>query len=163
VRPSGRATGASIAGNAVFAASGRVWVKLDLATGNVILRKRLQQGNSASSSPAVGEGLAIMDIERDDLSKEVLTARSALTGEVVWSVAYPHGNTYPIVDSSPAIAAGVVYAGFSDHHVRAFDATTGMLLWEAVVDEGVFSSPSVANGQLEIGTDAGTLYAFRLP
>lgn len=155
--------GASIAGNAVFAAAGRTEVKLDLATGQVIWRKTLQSGNTANSSPAVGDGLVVLHIERaDDPRGEVVTARSALTGNVVWSVAYPHGDTFSI-DSSPAIAGGVVYVGFSNQRVRAFDATTGTLLWKAVLDAASFSSPSIANGQLEIGTLAGTLYAFRRP
>ena len=156
-------TGTAIAGNAVFATGGRTELKLDLATGAVIWRKILYQGNEAVSSPAVGEGLVVVHIERTDPRREILTARSAATGERVWSVGYPAPNVRGFPESSPAIAAGVVYVGFTGGAIRAFDMTSGKQLWESALDGPAFSSPSVANGQLEIGTYTGSLYAFRLP
>ena len=38
-----------------------------------------------------------------------------------------------------------------------------MPLMSALLDDPIFSSPSVTNGQIEIGTLAGTLYAYSLP
>jgi outer membrane protein assembly factor BamB len=156
-------TGTAIGGNAVFATGGRTELKLDLATGAVIWRKILYQGNEAVSSPAVGEGLVVVHIERTDPRREILTARSAATGERVWSVGYAAPNVRGFPESSPAIAAGVVYVGFTGGAIRAFDMTSGKQLWESALDGPAFSSPSVANGQLEVGTYAGSLYAFRLP
>jgi outer membrane protein assembly factor BamB len=156
-------SGTAISGNAVFATGGRTELKLDVATGDVVWRKVIYRGNEAVSSPAVGGGLVVVHIERTDPRREILTARSAVTGERVWSVGYAAGNVRGFPESSPAIANGVVYVGFTGGAVRAFDATTGKELWESALDGSAFSSPSVANGQLEIGTFAGSLYAFRLP
>jgi outer membrane protein assembly factor BamB len=156
-------SGAAISGDAVFAVAGRQVVKLDLAAGKIIWRKWLVRGNDAVSAPAVGEGLVVVHIERNDPRREIVTARSAETGEIVWSVGYAAGTVRGFPESIPAIANGVVYAGFTGGQARAFDAVSGKKLWESALDGPAFSSPSVANGQLEIGTFAGTLYAFRLP
>jgi outer membrane protein assembly factor BamB len=155
--------GTAIAGAAVFAAAGRQQVKLDLATGDVMWRKWLRRGSDTVSTPAVGAGIAVLHVERNDPRREILVARSADTGKRVWTVGYAAGTTRGFPESSPGIANGVVYVGFTGGQVRAFDAATGKGLWEAELDGPAFSSPSVANGQLEIGTYAGSLYAFRLP
>jgi outer membrane protein assembly factor BamB len=156
-------SGAAIVGNAVFAVAGRQVVKLDLATGEVIWRKWLVRGNDAVSAPAVGGGLVVVHIERNDPRREIVTARSADTGKIVWSVGYAAGTMRGFPESIPAIANGVVYAAFTGGQMRAFDAVSGKKLWESALDGPAFSSPSVANGQLEVGTFAGSLYAFRLP
>jgi outer membrane protein assembly factor BamB len=153
---------AAIAGAAVYASSGRWEIKLDLATGTVIWQKTLPRGNFAASMPAIGEGLVVVHVDAPDAMREIYTARSAATGEVVWSRGYPAAGCC-VLQSSPAIANGVVYVGATAPAVRAFDVATGEPLWEGVLDAGTNSSPSVANGQLEIGTFAGSLYAFRLP
>ncbi len=156
-------TGVAIGDGAVFAAAGRQEVKLDLMTGDVIWRKWLRRGNDSVSTPAVGGGIVALHVERNDPRREVVIARSADTGERIWSVGYAAGNTRGFPESSPAIADGVVYMGFMAGEVRALDATTGKELWASALDGDALSSPSVANGQLEIGTYAGSLYAFRLP
>ena len=156
-------TGPAIAAGAVFATGGRTVIKLDLATGAVIWRKVLFNGNEAVSSPAVGDGLVVTHIERSDPRREILAARSVVTGNRVWSVGYAAGTSRGFPESSPAIANGVAYVGFTGSAVRAFDVATGKQLWESALDGAAFSSPSIANGQLAIGTFAGTLYAFEIP
>jgi outer membrane protein assembly factor BamB len=155
-------TSAAVRGNAVFAVSGRWEVKLALPSGTVFWQKELARGSTALSTPAIGDGLVIVHIERDNEPREIFTARSAKTGNVVWSVGYDTTSLHGSPNSSPAIANGVVYVGSNDPKVRAFDVTDGKLLWESSLDGPAYSSPSIANGQLEIGTAAGTLYAFRL-
>ncbi len=160
----GDCSSAAIVDGAVYAAAWRTEVKLDLATGNVIWRKTLQPGNRASSSPAVADGVVIIHVQRFGTPvRDIVTARSMDTGNVVWSVGNEPGNLQSTPESSPTIAGGVVYVGSSAGFVRAFSVSTGKLLWESALDGPAFSSPSVANGQLEIGTFEGTLYAFRLP
>jgi len=160
----GDCSSAAIVDGAVYAAAWRTEVKLDLATGAVIWRKTLQSGNRASSSPAVANGVVVVHVDRFGRPvRDIVTARSMDTGNVVWSVGNEPGNLQSVPGSSPVIAGGVVYVGYSAQFVRAFDVSNGKLLWEAPLDGPAFSSPSVANGQLEIGTFEGTLYAFRLP
>jgi outer membrane protein assembly factor BamB len=71
------------------------------------------------------------------------------------------------IDSSPAVANGIVYAGmglngshFAHPTFQAYDARTGAVLWTSDVLESALSSPAVANGVVYIGSDNGTLYAF---
>jgi len=87
-----------------------------------------------------------------------LNAFNAATGELLWSA--PTGFT---IDSSPAVANGVVYVGSYDNYVYAFDAATGQLIWRAPTGFYVESSPAVANGVVYVGSDDGNLYAFGLP
>jgi outer membrane protein assembly factor BamB len=74
------------------------------------------------------------------------------------------------VESSPAVANGVVYVGSDDHNLYAFDATgntncsgspkTCSPLWTAPTGGSVVSSPAVANGVVYVGSADNKLYAF---
>ncbi len=50
------------------------------------------------------------------------------------------------VDSSPAVAGGVVYFGSLGNHLYAVDVKSGQEKWRFRTDGGVFSSPLVADG-----------------
>ena len=64
------------------------------------------------------------------------------------------------VDSSPAVANGVVYFGSLDNNTYALDATTGALLWNYTIGNRVSSSPAVANGVVYIGCRDNNTYAL---
>ena len=78
------------------------------------------------------------------------------------------GAPAPVYDSSPAVAGGVVYAGFhytnsstAGGGVDALSAPIGSLLWTGATTPGVEpSSPAVDNGVVYVGDDSGDLYAF---
>jgi eukaryotic-like serine/threonine-protein kinase len=159
--PNGRATGASIAGGSAYSANGARVSRYALATGRPIWSHALAGGFSASSTTAVAGGLVVYHAESD--AQERLTARSAQTGAVVWSATYPHANIFGSQTSSPAIARGVVYAGFLDGHLRAFRATDGAVLADVALPGNLFASPSVVDGRVEIGSTTGELFALGLP
>ena len=48
--------------------------------------------------------------------------------------------------SSPVVADGVVYIGSNDGNITAWNATTGVMLWNFTTANEVSSSPAVANG-----------------
>jgi outer membrane protein assembly factor BamB len=88
------------------------------------------------------------------------------------------GTSSGPLQSSPAVANGVVYIASTDHHVYGFRASgcgsaTCAPLWTAITLSGntdypVFSSPAVANGRIYVGSGAGNpndarLYVFSLP
>jgi len=82
------------------------------------------------------------------------------TGAQLWSYA-----TGDLVESSPAVAKGVVYVGsgaqfFSVGNMYALDASTGTLLWSYATYR-VNSSPAVVNGMVYVGS-AHDIYAFGL-
>jgi hypothetical protein len=56
----------------------------------------------------------------------------------------------------------VLYAGSSDGHVYALDASNGTELWRFVTGDSVTSSPAVADGVVYIGSADDRLYAFDL-
>src|SRR5580693_2227386 len=73
-----------------------------------------------------------------------------------WSYA-----TGDVVDSSPAVANGVVYVGSLDHNVYALNASTGALLWSYTTGGPVgISSPAVANGVVYVGSIDRKVYAL---
>ena len=63
------------------------------------------------------------------------------------------------VNSSPAVANGVVYIGSLDNNVYALNATTGAKLWNFTTGGAVYSSPAVANGVVYVGSDDNDVYA----
>jgi outer membrane protein assembly factor BamB len=83
-------------------------------------------------------------------------ALNAKTGSKLWS--YPTGG---YVDSSTAVANGVVYVGSDDGNMYALNASTGALLWSYDTGGQVGSSPAVANGVVYVSAD-GSGYAFGL-
>jgi outer membrane protein assembly factor BamB len=70
-----------------------------------------------------------------------------------------------ILDSSPAVANGVVFVGAFDGKLYAFDANgcgqaTCQPLWTGATGSTIESSPTVSHGVAFIGSDDGKLYAF---
>lgn len=79
-------------------------------------------------------------------------ALNASSGALLWN------NSVGNVDSTPAVANGVVYVGSFDGNVYALDASTGAPLWSYATGAFVYS-PAVANGVVYVGSDAG-IYAL---
>ncbi len=88
-----------------------------------------------------------------------LYAIDAATGQKKWCFKYPDG--VPWVESSAAVANGMVYVGSSDwFKVNAIDAATGELKWDFDTKGDPWSSPAVANGVVYVGATGGFLYAL---
>ncbi len=64
------------------------------------------------------------------------------------------------IDSSSAVANGVVYVGSEDHNLYAFNVQTGAEVWSAPTSFYIDSSPAVANGVVYVGSTDSNLYAF---
>ena len=67
------------------------------------------------------------------------------------------------MESSPAVANGVVYFGSDDSWLYALDATTGAKLWSFEAGysyDAVQSSPSVVNGVVYVGGRDFNVYAL---
>ena len=72
-----------------------------------------------------------------------------------WS--FTAGN---VVESSPAVANGVIYVGAFDSKVYALNASTGAKVWSYLTGGAVFSSPAVANGVVYVGSNDKNVYAL---
>jgi outer membrane protein assembly factor BamB len=68
-------------------------------------------------------------------------------------------TTFGYVDSSPAVANGVVYIG-SGEGVFALNASTGKQLWKYRMSRVSNPSPAVANGVVYVGSDDHNVYAL---
>ena len=64
------------------------------------------------------------------------------------------------VESSPAVADGVVYLGANDYNVYAVNATTGTKMWNYATGDTAKSWPAVANGVVYIGSADLNIYAL---
>jgi outer membrane protein assembly factor BamB len=84
------------------------------------------------------------------------TGNPALTPTLLWI--YTHAPA--TVDSSPAVANGVIYTGSYDGNVYALNATSGAKLWSYTTGFGVDSSPAVADGVVYIASYHGYVYAL---
>jgi alcohol dehydrogenase (cytochrome c) len=60
------------------------------------------------------------------------------TGQVVWS----QRQRAPVASSLLASAGGLVFSGARDRHLRAYDAATGKVLWQVVLNASPSSSPA---------------------
>jgi len=87
-------------------------------------------------------------------------------GHELWNVSEDSGSDISMVESSPAVANGIVYVGDRANHLFAINAYTGAIKWENTLSDEVWGSPAVANGMVYIGTGwpgettSGTFYAF---
>src|SRR6516162_6062872 len=91
-----------------------------------------------------------------NLGENVLSPTTVGSLSLLWK--YLGGQ----VQSSPAVANGVVYFGVAyEDHVFALDASTGALLVIANIENPVVSSPAVANEVVYVADRAGTVYALK--
>ncbi len=84
-------------------------------------------------------------------------AASALPAapKVLWT--YDAGDA---IDSSAAIANGIVYVGLGKGDLIAVDFAAGQKRFEFDAGGPITASPAVAAGRLVIGTTEGVLYCF---
>jgi outer membrane protein assembly factor BamB len=78
-------------------------------------------------------------------------ALNSTTGEKVWGKILSQNYNYGAY-SSPTVVNGVVYIGCSSGDIFAYDAFSGIQLWDAKLDGAVESSPAVVNGAVYVGS-----------
>jgi outer membrane protein assembly factor BamB len=88
-----------------------------------------------------------------------LTRADAKAGlHEIWGTAT--GASDEGINSSPAVAGGVVYVGSDDGSVWAFDASSGASLWSFATGGAVRSSPAIVDGVVYAGSSNGSVYAI---
>ena len=73
-----------------------------------------------------------------------------------WQFRLPDGS-FP---TAPVIARGLVFLGDRSGVVRALDATTGKLRWQASTGGAVYFPPAIHDGRAYVGSADGRVYAF---
>ncbi len=56
------------------------------------------------------------------------------------------------IDGVPVVSDGVVFIGNQEHHMYAFDAETGMQLWDATLRKPITGTAAVGDGIVVVGT-----------
>lgn len=110
--------------------------------------------NGSMSTAAVAYGNVYIG------SKNGIYCFNSSNGDILWNFT-ANGK----VDSSPAVASGVVYfaTNTAEGTLYALDANTGKPLWYYRLKGGyynIMSSPFIAENKLFIGTDSGFVYCF---
>ncbi|HXV98555.1 MAG TPA: PQQ-binding-like beta-propeller repeat protein [Anaerolineae bacterium] len=132
---------------------------LDAQTGQE--QWRFETEASIYSSPTVAAGVLYIGsgCDRADGCEGsrpyYLYALDSQTGQEKWR--FEAGST---IESSPAVAAGLVYFGSIDGYLYAVDSRTGQEKWKFKTIDSVVSSPGVAAGVVYIGENNGYLYAL---
>jgi outer membrane protein assembly factor BamB len=129
-------------GTTVYAATGRAdLVALDTATGKLSWRVKLP--NAARSAPTiVGGSLFVLTID------DQLIALSTKDGKTLWSYQAGASDTTVLGLPAPAVADGLVVAGFGSGELIAFRAAGGTVAWS--------DSIAAANGRNSL-TDLSTI------
>jgi outer membrane protein assembly factor BamB len=128
-------------------------------------------GYSNQSSPVVANGVVYVGgsdhklyaFSESSNPSNCNTQNGQLVCQPLWT-----GPTGNVINSSPAVANGVVYVGSSDGNLYAFNANgcgggagqPCQPLWSAATGGAIFSSPAVANGVVYVGSTDSILYAF---
>ncbi|MDP6156560.1 MAG: PQQ-binding-like beta-propeller repeat protein [Candidatus Thermoplasmatota archaeon] len=92
-----------------------------------------------------------------------LLAINSTSGIPVWAF-----DTWESIQSSPAIAGGMVFFGGFDRKIWALDAAgngdgTTNEVWNYTTEDIIHSSPAISNGRLFIGSDDDKLYCIGAP
>jgi outer membrane protein assembly factor BamB len=97
------------------------------------------------------------------VAQAVLYAVNATSGALIWKYGTP-GTFCPCsIETSAAVANGVVYFGADDANVYAIEAqgpAQGKLLWKYTTGNYLYASPAVANGTVYVGSSDDTFYAL---
>jgi outer membrane protein assembly factor BamB len=127
---------------------------LDAATGRG--KWRVETGGRIRSSPAVSDGMVYVgsldgSVYAAELATGALKWRFDTQGHGLSSARFSYDRKS--IQSSPAVADGLVYIGARDGSLYAIDAATGKQKWR--VDHGgswVITSPAVWDGKVFLGS-----------
>jgi len=131
---------------------------LNRATGELIWDTQITDGSTVGgtiSSPAAAYGMIFLGGAVGGKTGKVV-ALDQRTGRIVWEAAQPS-----IVIGAAAVAGGAVFIGGTDGTIRAYDASTGSLLWSehrATFYGGV----SISGTKVFAGCTDNAVYAFSL-
>lgn len=156
--------GSAVAGGVIYTIQNNVPAAVDSATGKLLWAGKDIVGDTASSPAISGDKMVVGTADGR------VCAYSAKDGALIWSFQtgrslsslQPYKRGLSDVNSSPAIAGGVVYVGASDGVLYALSLKTGKKLGSYSLGVPIASSPLVVDGRLYAAAYDGNVYAFDL-
>jgi eukaryotic-like serine/threonine-protein kinase len=109
-------------------------------------------GAGSSSAPVFSEGKVFL------VSDSTVYCLDADNGGSIWSAPL----NFPNFRSAPALSNGRLFVATGFGRLYSFDASNGSKVWSYDIGDEVWSSPSVADGKVFIGSGAGNgrVYSF---
>jgi polyvinyl alcohol dehydrogenase (cytochrome) len=132
---------------------------LNRATGELIWDTVVTDGNSIGgsiSSPAAAYGKIYFGATVLTTTGKVV-ALDQRDGRIVWETP----QSQPILGAA-AVAGGVVFIGGADGRLHAYDASTGVEIWNAQRN-AMFGGVSISGTSVFVGSADRNVYAFTLP
>ena len=156
--------GSAVSGGVIYTIHNDVPAAVDSATGKLLWAGSDIVGDTASSPAISGDRMVVGTADGR------VCAYSTKDGALIWSFQtgqslsslQPYKRGLSDVNSSPAIANGVVYVGASDGVLYALSLVDGKKLGSYSLGAPIASSPLVANGLLYAAAYDGNLYSFHL-
>ncbi len=93
------------------------------------------------------------NMSRTNPNETVLNTSNVGSLQLLWKY-----HTGVPVESSPAVARGLVYIGSGRRNLLALNSRTGAKVWAFQADSNVNAPPAVVDGVVSFGSDAATLY-----
>ena len=156
--------GCAVSGGVVYTAKDKLPAAVDLATGKLLWTGTDTVGDTASAPAVAGDRMVTGTADGR------VCAYSTKDGALLWSfqtgqslsTLQPYKRGGSDVNSSPAVANGVVYVGASDGVLYALSLKDGKRLGSYTIGAPIASSPTISGGRLYIGAYDGNVYAFEL-
>ncbi len=142
----------------VYAANGDGFVHL-LDAESCVRTDAVFVGDNLTVKPAVHDGIvcqpgasgvSAFDTKRVPENRRIWGPAPVREGELL----------APSVRSSPAVAAGLVYAAGQDGYLYALDMTSGAVVWEWYEGVAIPAAPAVTDGVVYIATTGGQVIAI---
>ena len=132
---------------------------IEASTGRVlwqILGATSPSGVAGGPSPAISDGQVIFPFSSGQMIAAVRsTGTQSWTGSVAGQRTGRAFSRYSDLSGEPVVVGGAVYAASHAGRAAAFDAETGLTLWQA--NEGAMNPPAVVGGSMFMVTDENRL------
>lgn len=161
----GRFNGCTVSEGIVYTSKDNgVPVAIEASTGRLLWTIEHEIGDTASS-PAISGDIMVIGTADGRICAFSTTTRAMLWNlmtDAALSTLQPYRRDISDVNSSPAVADGVVYVGASDGVLYALSLADGTELGRHDLGAPIASSPLIHGGRLYVAAYDGNLYAFDL-
>jgi serine/threonine-protein kinase len=150
---------AYIKGVALFDIKGNMGIKGNHHTDYALKWRFLPEGNKAWDTQHPGTSSFAMDGQRVYFGHrdENVYALNRETGDVLWKT-----STGGVNRSSPALGTGdLLFIGSYNGNLYGIEKASGQIRWSVTVGGAVHSSPALSGSTVVVGSDAGSVQAWR--